>query len=338
MPAGLHDEIPAALHEHLKAWGLRRFTSDRDYFGWQQASFRAEDLAALHRAVESRRQGGPEADIAFYDLTAQPALIPALYSQRYDYYLEVGSRVTALIESRPSILDVGCGIGILTTFYAAQHPGCRVIGIDRSSASIEVARRRAREMGVTNVQFECADLDKEILSGCYPLIIATHTLFQAEQDLGLPSRSWQTFERDYDPLTQQAFERRTEIGVRLDRLSNVLASGGRVIVFEKARLLSRRVPFQRALAARRLEPLLPPLPIRYHSVEEIIEDGPLYVLSREQPSQCWDEQPEPDDAPRLDLTSIMKGSLNGEAPSMRTIGPRHRRPGSNSRLAGCCRR
>jgi len=314
VPADQHDEIRAALHDHLSRWGLRRFTSDRDYFAWQQQSFSRDDLTALHRAVETKRQGGSAADAAFYDLTAKPSLIPALYSQRYDYYIEVGSRVSALLEPNQTILDVGCGIGVLTTFYAARHPTCRVIGIDRSSASIEQAGRHAKEMGVDNVRFECRDLDQEPPSERYPLMIATQTLLQAEQDLGLPSRSWQTFERDHDPLLQQAFEERTGIGLRLDRLCAALAPGGRVIIFEKARLLSRRIPFQRALAARGLGLLSKPLPVRYHSVEELIEDGPLYILSQGYASLLWDEQPEPDEAPRLDLTSMMKVHGNGETP------------------------
>jgi hypothetical protein len=163
VPGDSTDEIRTSLEQHLKTWGLRRFTSDRDYFAWQQRTFSRNDLDALHRAVESRRQGGSAADRAFYDLTAHPSLIPALYSQRYEYYLEVGSRISAVLDPDQPILDVGCGIGILTMFYAMQHPTCRVIGIDRSSASIDQARRRAKEWGLDNVRFECCDLEKDAL-------------------------------------------------------------------------------------------------------------------------------------------------------------------------------
>lgn len=314
MPGDSTDEIRTSLEQHLKTWGLRRFTSDRDYFAWQQRTFSRNDLDALHRAVETRRQGGSAADRAFYDLTAHPSLIPALYSQRYEYYLEVGSRISAVLDPDQPILDVGCGIGILTMFYAMQHPTCRVIGIDRSSASIDQARRRAKEWGLDNVRFECCDLEKDALPERYPVVIATHVLFQSEGDLGLPSRSWATFDRARDPLAQQAFEARTGIGPRVDRLSAALAPGGRAILFEKARLLSRRIPFQRALEARGLRPTLRPKPIRYASVEEITEDGPLYILSRGPASSLWDEQPEPDEGARLDLSAIMQARGTDEAP------------------------
>src|SRR5262249_22673409 len=82
------------------------------------------------------------------------------------------------------------------------------------------------------------------------------------------------------------------IGVRLDRLSRALSSNGRVIVFEKTRQLARRVPLQRAFAARGLQLLEKPEPIRYSVVEEVSDDGPFYVLTSGQASGFeWDEMP-----------------------------------------------
>ncbi|MBL8053873.1 MAG: hypothetical protein JNK03_10910, partial [Nitrospira sp.] len=64
----------------------------------------------------------------------------------------------------------------------------------------------------------------------------------------------------------------------------------------KTRQLARRVPFQRALAARGLQLLEPPTLVRYQSVEEPVEDGPFYLLQRgSQQTVAWDESPEPDD-------------------------------------------
>ena len=144
------------------------------------------------------------------------------------------------------MLDVGCGIGILTTFYAQQHPNCTVLGVDRSPASIDLARQRGQTLGLTNLRFDCLDVDQQAFAGEVDVIIATHTLLQAEQDPGLPSRDWSTFERSADAKAQQQFEERTGLGVRLDRLRAGLTTQGRVIVFEKTRQLARRVPFQRA--------------------------------------------------------------------------------------------
>ncbi|ULA61596.1 MAG: Methyltranferdom domain-containing protein [Nitrospira sp.] len=318
MPADRNDEIHKSLREHLAWWGLRHIESDAAYFSWQREVFTAEDLAALHRSIEAKRAatGGSSADIAFYDLTAQSRFIPALYSQRYEYYLEVGLRIAAQLEGAQTVLDAGCGIGLLTTFYAQRCPGATMVGIDRSPASIALARQRAQELGLSNVRFECLDMDQHELSGRYDLIVATHALLQAEQDPGLPSCGWQDFNRDLDARAQSDFEQRTRVGLRLDRLRHVLAENGRMILFEKTRQLARRVPFQRALAARGLALLLPPEPIRYRSIEEVTDDGPLYVTGLGSSSNVlpWDEWPEPDGAPPLHVEQLQSVRVAQDQP------------------------
>lgn len=318
MPCDTNDELRTSLHEHLAWWGLRHIESDAAYFAWQRDVLTPQELTTLHRHIEAKRAAneGSSAEIAFYDLTARPRSVPVLYSQRYDYYLQVGSRVAGHLGGATSILDVGCGIGILTTFYARHCPGCTVLGVDRSSASIDLARQRAEELGLANLRFECLDLDRQDLSGLFDLVIATHTLLQAEQEPGLPSRNWRTFERSQDAQAQQRFERRTGVGARLDRLKSLLAPQGRVILFEKARLLARRVPFQRALAARGFQLLVPPAPVRYRSVEDVTDDGPLYVLGvvpQDRPLP-WDESPEPDEAMPLDLGALRSAQAQGDQP------------------------
>ena len=236
------------LHAHLAQWGLRSFSSDADYFAWQRAVLSAADLNQLTAQVERKRSGIRQDEIAFYDLTATPRILPVLYSQRYEYFIEIGRRVLSRIGAATTVLDFGCGVGILTTFYARHCPEAQFVGIDRSPGSIAVAQSKADELGVRNVRFECRDVEVEALSGSFDRIIATHALVQAEQDPGLPSRNWTTFERARDERQQAVFEQRTGIDVRLGRLDEVLSSGGRMIIFEKTRQLARLVPFQRAFA------------------------------------------------------------------------------------------
>lgn len=289
------------LHAHLAGWGLRHVVSDADYFAWQRASFSSDDLNQLNQQAERKRSGALRDEVAFYDLTAQPHILPVLYSQRYEYYREIGARVAACLHPAQTVLDAGCGVGILTTFYAQQYPQAEFVGIDRSPASIAVAQEQAGRLGLTNVRFECLDIEAAPLAGSYDLIVATHALVQTEQDPGIPSRSWATFERVRDGLQQADFERRTGIGVRLDRLAGVLAPGARFILFEKTRQLARRVPFQRALAARGWQLAEQPERIRYRLVEEVADDGPFYVLEQGREGiVSWDESPEPDAGPPLD--------------------------------------
>ncbi|NGZ61111.1 MAG: hypothetical protein CV081_11510, partial [Nitrospira sp. LK265] len=247
------DEIRTALREYLAWWGLRHFSSDREYFAWQRQQFSSEDLQQLALHVERKRTGDRRDEIAFYDLAAQPRLYPVLYSQRYEYYEEIGLRTAAHLGQAKEVLDFGCGIGVLTIFYARLFPEKNFVGVDRSSASLAVAQEKADKLGLRNIRFECVDVETESLSGSYDLVVATHVLVQAEQDHGLPSRSWRTFDRGHSPSQQLSFERRIGLAIRLDRLCRVLNQSGRMIVSEKTRQLARRVPFQRALAKRGLQ-------------------------------------------------------------------------------------
>ena len=312
------DEIRTTLHAleaHLAGWGLRQFTSDEAYFRWQRETLSPADIAALHRQVEQKRGGSSADEISFYDATAHLNILPVLYSQQYDYYLTIGARVADRIGGARSILDVGCGVGILTTFYARQYPDKTFVGIDRSLASIVRAQGQAKALGLTNVQFVCPDLDQTVPTRSFDLILATHALVQAEQDPGIPSRNWNTFERAREHQQQADFERRTGIDTRLDRLNALLSAQGRMIVFEKTRQLARRVALQRALAARDLGLLEQPELIRYRLVEEVADDGPFYVLGIGASHQLhWNESPEPDEGGLFDRSNLKTGSTDPDVP------------------------
>jgi len=286
----------AELHEHLAFWGLKRFHSDDAYFEWQGRSLPAEDLSLLHHQVEQKRRGTSADEIAFYDATASPRILPVLYSQRYEYYSAVGALTAERLGRATAVLDFGCGPGILTTFYARRFPRVSFLGVDRSPVSLRRAEEQAAALGLRNVRFECLDIVERRPPVTVDLVVATHALVQAEQDPGLPSRDWRTFERNSDAGAQRGFEERTGIGARLDALCSLLAAGGHMVVFEKTRQLSRRVPFQRALAARGLIQTEPSRPVRYSLVEEVADDGPFYTLQKNGATTVeWDEAPESDE-------------------------------------------
>ncbi|HEY6084390.1 MAG TPA: methyltransferase domain-containing protein, partial [Nitrospira sp.] len=303
------------IDDHLREWALRRFESDEAYFQWQRESLSSEELKSLHKRVEIRRNGSQAEDVAFYDATADPRILPVLYSQRYGYFTAIGSRVISQIGDARRVLDFGCGVGILTTYYACRFPSISFVGIDRSPLSIARAQEQADALGLQNVQFQCLGLPDQTPPGLFDLIVATHSLVQAEQDPGIPSRDWSTFERVQDAERQRQFEERTGIGPRLDRLCEALHPQGRLILFEKTRQLARRIPFQRALAARQLSLIEEPAPIRYQIVEEVTDDGLWYVLDRgPQKSILWDESPEPDEGPPFDSAALESVTRRNDEP------------------------
>ena len=267
------------IARHLTQWGLRRFTDEDSYYAWQRQSLAGERLRLLQQTAEARCDG-EDADQVFYDLAAFPDILPVLYSQRYDYYDVLGPAIADVLAGARCVLDVGCGVGILTTWYATRFPDVTFAGIDRSLKSIEVARRFAQSHQLENVSFHQCQIPQHDIPGTFDAIVATQALFQSESDPGLPSRSWTTFERDRDTRQQQDLERRTGIGPRLDSLLKVLEASGRFILFEKAVHPGRRVLFQRALEARGCVPVAEPQLLTYSELGEPVEDGPLYVVRR----------------------------------------------------------
>lgn len=81
---------------------------------------------------------------------------PDHFERALDAYDEAFFDAAAIaVEHR--VLDVGCGTGKTTRQAARAASGGSALGVDLSSAMLEVARRRAAAEGLTNVTFEQAD-------------------------------------------------------------------------------------------------------------------------------------------------------------------------------------
>jgi SAM-dependent methyltransferase len=61
------------------------------------------------------------------------------------------------LEAGGRVADVGCGHGASTIVMARAFPNSEIVGIDYHEASIETARARAQEAGLSNARFEAAD-------------------------------------------------------------------------------------------------------------------------------------------------------------------------------------
>ncbi len=76
--------------------------------------------------------------------------------------------------------DVGCGHGASAILMAASYPASTFVGFDNHAPSIEVARQRAREAGLTNITFEVASATS--FPGQYDLVAC----FDCLHDMGDP--------------------------------------------------------------------------------------------------------------------------------------------------------
>ena len=58
------------------------------------------------------------------------------------------------------VLEIGCGVGAQTIIICSKNPEIELTSIDISKESIQIAEKRCREAGFTNVNFVHADLHR----------------------------------------------------------------------------------------------------------------------------------------------------------------------------------
>ena len=105
-----------------------------------------------------------------YAANLVPSWIPAL------------DGVEAKLRNGAKVADVGCGLGASSVLLAAEYGRTRVVGSDYHEGSIELARKRAADAGVTErVAFEVASAQTFSGSG-YDLV----TTFDCLHDMGDP--------------------------------------------------------------------------------------------------------------------------------------------------------
>ncbi len=66
----------------------------------------------------------------------------------------------AEIKDGMSVLDLGCGSGVLLRLLKGCHPLCRVVGVDADPRILGLARRRAHDAGLDDIEFVCAGAER----------------------------------------------------------------------------------------------------------------------------------------------------------------------------------
>jgi len=80
------------------------------------------------------------------------------------------------------VLDAGCGDGLLSLAIAKRHRGWSVLGIDLDPGLLAGARDRARARALANVEFEPADLTRELAWGNFDVVLALECLTEIPDD------------------------------------------------------------------------------------------------------------------------------------------------------------
>jgi SAM-dependent methyltransferase len=85
------------------------------------------------------------------------------------------------------VLDLGCGFGLFSLYYASVRPGLQIEGFDLNPRRIAMAREAARKLGLSNVRYEVGNAtdfrDGRLLAAAYMLDIIHHIPAEAVRPL-----------------------------------------------------------------------------------------------------------------------------------------------------------
>lgn len=139
---------------------------------FEQIPESAEKRLEAHNNKRSMGTISEEDDLAFYNEIARPPFGSWVCSARRSYILDsIVAADTYITIFRPKhVVDVGTGIGFGAEILARRHPTISFTGIDRSEASIIVAKNKSN--GLKNVDFLHADLLVEKDLGTFDLAIS----------------------------------------------------------------------------------------------------------------------------------------------------------------------
>ena len=142
------------------------------------------------------------------------------------------------LPARGRVLDVGCGFGLFSLYYALVRPGLVLEGLDRNPRRIAMAERAAARLGLGNVRYAVGDATAFRGAGSLDAVYMLDIVHHVPEDAVRPL---------------------------IEQLAKVLAPGGRLLVKDVDRHPAWKRWFTHALD-RVMDPRTP---VRYWAAEEL---------------------------------------------------------------------
>ncbi len=166
------------LQEHLANYHIHCFRDRHAYERWaeEQLGHRwRQRLGNAYAGIHARNPSHEDVRKTF-DSSAHTKIAQVNLSGLYATEFAFGEAIEKLITGHKKILDLGCNIGHLTTWYARADRDRHVTGVDFSLPCVHAARSKAKKLCLPNVEFQVADVEACRLSGTYDAIVESHCL------------------------------------------------------------------------------------------------------------------------------------------------------------------
>lgn len=138
--------------KYLESIGIREFRNQEKFWAFVEKRRGIEKCQKLDVGFQAISVGDMDSfyEVMYEDLDVSldvASLRKNLYSIWLDWFMLSFPKVEG------TLLDIGCGNGVLTCFYAQEFPEAKVIALDKSQAAINCARLLASRLDLKNVEF-----------------------------------------------------------------------------------------------------------------------------------------------------------------------------------------
>lgn len=184
-------EIDRRIRLYLQRIGVRTFANAQQLWSALESAVGSDYCEELDTRMSSRFAG--RGDDGIYSL-----LYRDLTTFRLTFSLVAPMATTwlayfaSLELPAGDVLDLGCGTGVSTCFYALERPSEQVLGVELDDAGIARGRELAAILGLTNVEFLAGDLTTVDLGRRFGVVCSTAVLKEVEPGLRdfAPGFSW----------------------------------------------------------------------------------------------------------------------------------------------------
>ena len=102
---------------------------------------------------------------------------------------------TEKAEEKETVLEVGCGNGRITRFFAQKNPSKTFCGVDIDSDLLRDAKRKAKEDKSTNVSFHVKNIQKK-QEAIYDVVYTHYTLVDTKEPIRLLRDAYNMVKKD----------------------------------------------------------------------------------------------------------------------------------------------
>lgn len=174
---------PMTIDSHLATYGLREFDDARAHRRWMRRKIGPEISDTIDQNAEAfNGYRTLEAQERLYEALARPGVFGPASSSRFGAMRASAEEILPYLPVTGAMLDLGCGPGHLTSWYARQSPRAAITGCDREPAFIAAATSDASRLGIENVTYVVADVTKAIPAGPFELIASTQSVADADAE------------------------------------------------------------------------------------------------------------------------------------------------------------